>query len=101
MNNFRDVVPAHIHLAGEKADLNKQVINKSLTFVDWAFIKNKYGEGVILQFLENGKPFVLITHSICVRKDMEAYVQAKGKEPFVGTLGWKDTKKGHRALVFL
>lgn len=97
---LREVVCQKCVVIGDRADFRTQVKNRELEFTDWQFFDNRYGKGVILQFFENDRPYVFITHSICLAEDVKAWEDAKGKEPFMATVVEKRTKDGRMAYVF-
>lgn len=100
MTRLRDIIPENYTIKGEKADYNTQVKDRELEFTDWGYFCNQYGPGFILQFYDNGKPFVFITHSKEIQRTVELWESKRGKEPFVATVTEKRTKKGHRVYIF-
>ena len=100
MTRLTEVVKPKRKIEGAKADYKIQVKDKELEFTDWGPFANSYGPGFIFQFYEGGMPYVFITHSERLRKQAEAWEQARGKEPFTATVKEKKTKDGRIAYVF-
>lgn len=101
MNNFRDIVPKEEPLPGIKADFKLHVKGRRHEYTDWKRFNNKFGDGVMLQFMLDGVQYVYITHSECILKDLEKYEKRAGKEPFTAVVDERQTSKGNTAIVFI
>ncbi len=96
---LRDLIPGKSILEGDRVSL-KSILDKEIEFVNWVAFNNNHGPGVMLQFFEDGKPYVFMTHSQCLKKDIEAWEAIKGKEPFSAKVVKKKTLNGNCALIF-